>query len=92
MYNALTQFTTAIVGYQFNTLLYWMYNKVAERMYVSIQISQKETGYDEILQFVASKTSQIRDLRNVEGRCEVQDENDWQTVNPPPKLNLYPRK
>ncbi|KAG0749047.1 hypothetical protein G6F57_001190 [Rhizopus arrhizus] len=79
-----------IVGYQFNTLLYWMYNKVAERMYVSIQISQKETGYDEILQFVASKTSQIRDLRNVEGRCEVQDENDWQTVNPPPKLNLYP--
>ncbi|KAI9484064.1 MAG: P-loop containing nucleoside triphosphate hydrolase protein [Benjaminiella poitrasii] len=84
-----------IVGYQFHSLFYKTLGMVKERMYVSIQVGKNETGYDAIQQFIATKTAQIKSLRNVEGRC-VQDEDesdsnyDMQGPTPPPKLRLYP--
>ncbi|KAG1231797.1 hypothetical protein G6F68_007069 [Rhizopus microsporus] len=80
-----------IIGYQFSSLFNWALAKVLEKMYVSIQIGKNETGYDAIQQFIASKTTQIHDLRNVEARCiDDEDVNDMQGPNPPPKLTLYP--
>lgn len=60
-------------------------------MYVTIQISKDESGYEAIQQFIASKTTQIHKLRDVEGRC-IHDENndDMQGPSPPPKLKLFP--
>lgn len=63
-------------------------------MYVSIQISQNEMGFDAIQEFIASQTSSIRDLRDVEGRCIEDDDDDIMQImaTPPPKLHLYPCK
>ncbi|CEP19579.1 hypothetical protein [Parasitella parasitica] len=81
-----------IMGYQLHSLFYYLVNYIKERMYVSIQIGKNETGYDAIQQFVATKTAHIRDLRDVEGRCihDDNDDNDMQRPSPPPKLHLYP--
>lgn len=61
---------------------------------MSIQIAKDQTGYDAIQQFVAAKTAHIRDLRDVEGRCiyDDDDNDDMQGPSPPPKLHLYPCK
>lgn len=63
-------------------------------MYVSIQISQNEAGYEAIQQFIASQTSSIRNLRDVEGRCREDEDDDSLQImaTPPPKLHLYPCK
>lgn len=84
----------AIVGYQLHSLFYYLVTYVKERMYVSIQIGKDQTGYDAIQQFVATKTAHIRDLRDVEGRCiyDDDDNDDMQGPSPPPKLHLYPCK
>ncbi|KAL9537817.1 hypothetical protein MBANPS3_011438 [Mucor bainieri] len=48
-------------------------------------------SYDDIQQFVATKTAHIRDLRDVEDRCiyDNDDNDDMQGPSPPPKLHLY---
>ncbi|KAI9282770.1 P-loop containing nucleoside triphosphate hydrolase protein [Sporodiniella umbellata] len=85
-----------IVGYQFHQLLAFVMNKFNESLYVSIQISRNENGYDAIQQFLSSKTTHIKDQRNVEGRCifngEWDDDEEWgeKSANPPPRLVLYP--
>lgn len=80
-----------IVGYHFNSWFYFIVNFIRVRMYVTIQISKDESGYDAIQQFIASKTTQIHKLRDVEGRCIHDDSNDdMQGPSPPPKLKLYP--
>ncbi|GAN07780.1 ATPase, AAA domain containing protein [Mucor ambiguus] len=81
-----------IVGYQLHSLFYYLVTYVRERMYVSIQIGKDQTGYEAIQQFVATKTAHIRDLRDVEGRCiyDDDDNDDIQGPSPPPKLHLYP--
>jgi MoxR-like ATPase len=63
-------------------------------MYVSIQIGKDQSGYDAIQQFVASKTTHDRNLREVEGRCtdEDDDDDDMQKATPPPQLKLFPCK
>jgi hypothetical protein len=62
-------------------------------MYVSIQVSKDETGYEAIQQFIATKTAQIHKLRDVEGRCEDDDNaDDMQGPSAPPKLKLFPCK
>lgn len=64
-------------------------------MYVSIHIGKEECGYDAIQEFVSSKTSQVKSLRDVEGRCiseETGDNYDMQGPSPPPKLQLFPCK
>lgn len=58
-------------------------------MFVSIQISQKERGYNAIGKFVASQTKNIQDLRTVEGRCESRDDDDDDDTQVP-QLTLYP--
>ncbi|KAG0947768.1 hypothetical protein G6F57_003859 [Rhizopus arrhizus] len=86
-----------IVRCQVYQLFYWVIGKFNESLYVSIQIDSNENGYDAILEYVASRTTQIRDLRCVEGRCIYKDdwedeEDEWDTknVSKPPRLTLYP--
>lgn len=63
-------------------------------MYVSIEIGKNESGYEAIQQFVASKTTQVQNLRKVEGRCFFDDDqnHDMQGPSPPPKIRLFPCK
>lgn len=63
-------------------------------MYVSIHIGKDESGYEAIQEFVSTQTSQVKSLRDVEGRCisEDDDNNDMQGPSPPPKLQLFPCK
>ncbi|OBZ88996.1 putative mitochondrial chaperone BCS1-B, partial [Choanephora cucurbitarum] len=80
-----------IVGYQFNTLFYYCLNKVKESMYVSIQVSKDESGYNAIQQFISKHNDKTLRLRDVEGRCIVEnDDNDMQRASPPPQLQLFP--
>ncbi|KAI8971970.1 P-loop containing nucleoside triphosphate hydrolase protein [Mycotypha africana] len=81
-----------ILGYRLHDWFYYCLAKFKERMYVSIQISKNESGYEAIQQFVASKTSHIRHLRDVEGRCinDDNDDGDMLSPTPPPKIRLYP--
>lgn len=88
-------YTLAILGYQLHSLFYYLANMVKERMYVSIHIGRDESGYEAIQQFIGTKTSQLKSLRDVEGRCIMEDDNntnDMQGPSPPPKLQLFPCK
>ncbi|KAL9546221.1 hypothetical protein MBANPS3_006758 [Mucor bainieri] len=81
-----------VVGYQLHSFFCYLVNYVKVRMYVSIQIDKDQTGYDGIQQFVATKTAHFCNLRDVEGRC-IDDNNendDMQRSSSPPKLQLYP--
>lgn len=63
-------------------------------MYVTIQISKEQAGYEPIQQFISIKTSHIKSHRELEGRCffDDEDENDTAGPSPPPKLRLFPCK
>ncbi|KAG1455651.1 hypothetical protein G6F56_007015 [Rhizopus delemar] len=78
-----------LVGYYINFVFSWIIGKLTEKMFVSIQISQKERGYNAIGKFVASQTKNIQDLRTVEGRCESRDDDDDDDTQVP-QLTLYP--
>lgn len=82
----------AIIGYRFNNLFYLFLNEIQTRMYVTIHLSKNEMGYSPVQEFVASQTTQIHNLREVEAKCIQDDESedDLQGPSPPPKLHLYP--
>lgn len=77
-----------------NSIFYYVLTQIRVRMYVSIQIGKDESGYEAIQQFIAAKTAQVKNLRDVEGRCihDDMDDNDMQRPSPPPKLRLFPCK
>ncbi|KAI9251581.1 P-loop containing nucleoside triphosphate hydrolase protein [Sporodiniella umbellata] len=79
-----------LFGHQFTRFFHWMYYKITESMYISIQISQKENGYDAVQEFVSLKTAGLRNLRTVEGRCVSPKDADLEAHAPSPKLTLYP--
>ncbi|KAI8384067.1 P-loop containing nucleoside triphosphate hydrolase protein [Blakeslea trispora] len=80
-----------IVGHQFTSLYYYCLNKVKENMYVSIQVSKDESGYNAIQEFISKHNDKTLRLRDVEGRCIVEDDDtDMQRATPPPQLQLFP--
>ncbi|KAI8075537.1 P-loop containing nucleoside triphosphate hydrolase protein [Thamnidium elegans] len=81
-----------IVSFHLNNIFFSISSYVRERMYVSIEIGKNESGYEAIQQFVASKTTQVQNLRKVEGRCFFEDDqnHDMQGPSPPPKIRLFP--
>jgi hypothetical protein len=87
-------FKIAIVGYRINNLFYYLISEVKTRMYVTIHLSKNEMGYTPVQEFIASQTTQIRNLREVEAKCieDESDEIDLQGPSSPPKVHLYPSK
>ncbi|KAI9345433.1 P-loop containing nucleoside triphosphate hydrolase protein [Pilaira anomala] len=81
-----------IITYHLNSYWSWITTYIRERMYVTIQISKEQDGYEPIQQFISIKTSHIKSHRELEGRCffDDDDENDTLGPSPPPKLRLFP--
>ncbi|KAI8048757.1 P-loop containing nucleoside triphosphate hydrolase protein [Gilbertella persicaria] len=81
-----------IIGYHLSSLFYYVLHTIRENMYVSIQISKDQSCYEAIQQFVVKNTAQLKHLRDVEGRCiyDDEDDDDIQGPSPPPRLGLFP--
>ncbi|KAI8874953.1 hypothetical protein K501DRAFT_313055, partial [Backusella circina FSU 941] len=92
MFLGLIVYIAPIIGYRINSLFYYLLSEVKTRMYVTIHLSKNEMGYTPVQEFVASQTTQIRNLREVEAKCidDDGDEVDLQGPSPPPKVHLYP--